>query len=313
MRDPALPGVTFKMANHDAVVDARWWNAGTPIWVSAERTGIRTATMFWPGSEAPIQGMRPSYWRDFDQKVTAEARVDQVLAWLDLPAASRPQLLTLYFDEVDTVGHHAGPDSGELNAAVAHTDAAIGRLTAGLKARNLAANLVIVADHGMAPMSPDRRIYADTLFGKAQATTLATGPFMTVYPSRGHEAEMDRRLVGHPHAHMQCWRRGQFPARFHYGANPRVAPIFCLAATGWEITTHEAVGAKASERGAHGYDPDAPEMAAVFIANGPDIRPGARPPVRDNVDVYPLVARLAGVRPEPGDGRVAGLKGVLVR
>src|SRR5207253_2394440 len=101
MEDPAIPGVTFKMSNQAAVVDRRWWDEGEPLWVTAERSGIRTATMYWPGSEAPIHGVRPSLWLHFDASRPAAARADQVLAWLDLPQEQRPELVTLYFDDVD--------------------------------------------------------------------------------------------------------------------------------------------------------------------------------------------------------------------
>src|SRR5215212_2405737 len=67
MEDAAIPGVTFKMSNQEAVVDRRWWDQAEPIWVTAEKAGIRSATMFWPGSEADIRGVRPSYWLPFDQ------------------------------------------------------------------------------------------------------------------------------------------------------------------------------------------------------------------------------------------------------
>lgn len=311
MRDPAMPGVTFKMSNKAAVADGRWWREGTPIWVTAEKAGIRSATMFWPGSEAEIHGVRPSHWKPFDQSLGAEARVDQVLAWVDLPPGRRPGLVTLYFDEVDTEGHHHGPDSAEVDAAAARTDAAIGRLVAGLKARGVAVNLVIGADHGMAALSPERRIFAEDLFTTEDATTLTLGALATVYPNPGRDAAVDRALI-RPHAHMRCWRRGAFPARFHYGANPRVAPITCLPETGWEITTRTWVATnKTPEKGAHGFDPFSEEMAAVFVAHGPAFRPGSRPPVFDNVDVYPLLARLAGVKPEPNDGDLDELRAVL--
>jgi predicted AlkP superfamily pyrophosphatase or phosphodiesterase len=309
MVDPAIPGVTFAMSNHDAVVDARWWNEATPIWVSAERAGIKSGTMFWPGSEAAIQGVRPSYWRPFDQKVSGDLRVDQVLAWLDLPPKARPGFVTLYFDEVDTAGHHYGPDSPEVNAAAAHVDAALARLKAGLKTRGIVANLVIVADHGMAAISPDRIIYVDDFLPKDAGKALGMGAFMTYYPAAGREAEVERDLFT-PRPHLQCWRKADIPPRLHYGKNPRVAPIFCLPETGWQISTHAS---RNSERGAHGFDNASPEMAAVFVANGPAFRPGARPPVFDNVDVYPLLARVMGVKPEPNDGRLSDLADVLAR
>ena len=312
MRDPGIPGVIFKMSDKAAVADARWWNDGTPIWVSAERAGLKTAPMFWPGSEADIQGVRPSYRLAFDQAMTPEARVDQALAWLDLPPAERPAFLTLYFDETDTLGHHDGPDSAGLNAAVAHTDAAIGRLVAGLAARGLAADLVITADHGMAATAPERAIYLEDMLSPDAGERLGMGAFMTMTPAPGREAEAAKALL-RPHEHMTCWARGHFPARFHYGRHRRVPPIFCLAQTGWEITTREAVAKRPIGGGDHGYDPYAPEMAAVFVAQGPHIRRGVRLRTTDNVDVYPLVARLLGIKGEPGDGRLSGLRRALDR
>ena len=102
-----------------------------------ERAGIRTATMFWPGSDTAIQGVRPHQWRQFDMTVASQARTDQLLTWLDAPPAERARFATLYFDDVDTAGHYFGPDSAEVNAAAAKVDGAIGRLTDGLKARGI--------------------------------------------------------------------------------------------------------------------------------------------------------------------------------
>ncbi len=303
MQDPAIPGVTFRMANAEAVTDSRWWADGEPIWVAAERAGIRTATMFWPGSEAPFRGVRPTRWRRFDIKVPAEERVAQVLTWLDLPPAERPRFVTLYFDDVDTAGHHGGPDSAELNAAVARVDAAIGRLTAGLAARAIVTNLVIVADHGMATVPEDRRQYLDDLIPRAAFRNLVGGTIATVYPAAGQERAVENALVGR-HGHFECWKKSQIPARFYYGRHPRVAPILCLADVGWNVSTHDFRPPAQPEIGQHGFDPFSPEMAAIFIANGPAFKKGARLETFDNVDVYPLLARLLGVRPTPGDGRM---------
>ena len=308
MEDPAIPGVVFKMSNQAAVVDRRWWDEGEPLWVTAEKAGIRTATMFWPGSEAPIHGVRPGLYLHFDMAVPALARTDQVLAWMDLPAEKRPQFVTLYFDDVDTFGHQYGPSSPEVNAAAGRVDAAIGRLVDGLKARGIQANLVVVADHGMAQLSPDRRLVIDDLVPADSIRILSGGAFMTLYPVPGHEAEVERRLVGR-HDHVTCWKKGHFPRRFHYGTNPRVAAIFCLPDTGWTINNRGYKGWP--ELGTHGFDPDSPEMAAVFVASGPAFRSGVKLPTFDNVDVYPLVAGLVGVKPRPNDGALGPVRGAL--
>lgn len=312
MIDPLIPGVTFTLGDRAAVKDPRWWNDATPLWVTAERQGVVSASVYWPGSETVIQGAQPTYWLTYDQSVTAEARVDQVLAWLDLPADKRPGFISLYFDETDTAGHHDGPDSAGLNAAVARTDAAIGRLTHGLAARGLAADLVITADHGMAAVSAERAIYIEDILPDAAARRVAMGAFMTVSPAPGREAEVARALLT-AHENMTCWRKGDIPARYHFGTHRRIPPIFCLPRTGWVITTRVAVAKAPIKGGAHGFDPYAPEMAAVFVAQGPHIRRGVKLRPVDNVDVYPLVARLLGVTPEKNDGKLSGLKRALDR
>ncbi len=308
MQDPELPGRVFRLGNRAEVTDPVWWNDGTPIWVSAERAGLTTATLFWPGSEAEIHGVRPTHWWTFDQTMSAEARVDQVLAWLDAPAAERPTFLALYFDEVDTYGHHHGPDSAELNAAVARTDAAIGRLTQGLESRGLLGqtNLVIVSDHGMAETSRDRVIALEDLVSPEDGQVLSTGPHLTFEPAEGRQAQAEAALLRN-HEHMTCWRKADLPARFAYGRHRRVASLFCLAETGWEILPRDVAARRPVSGGAHGFDPDDLTMTAVFVAAGPAFRSRIELPRIDNVDIYPLLARLLAIGPAPHQGSASVL------
>ena len=48
--------------------------------------------------------------------------------------------------------------------------------------------------------------------------------------------------------------------------------------------------------GAHGYDPELPNMSAIFYAAGPDIRRGKLPQAH-NIDIAPTVMRLLGAKP----------------
>lgn len=297
--DPKIPGVRFSMSNRVAVADPRWWSDGTPIWITAERAGLRTAPAYWPGSETTFAGIRPTYWSPFAKALPAEGRVDVTLAYLDQP--QRPAFATLYMEDVDTAGHDFGPDSKELNAAVARVDAAIGRFLTGLQVRRIKANLVIVADHGMAATAPERAIILDDLLPLDAIRTTGLGAFLAGSAVPGREAEVESALL-RPHPNMECWRKGEIPAQHRYGSHRRVQPIFCLPRTGWEITTREPYAKDPPGGGNHGYDPAAPEMRALFIGVGPGFRTGARPPVFDNVDVYPMMARLLDIRPAPNDG-----------
>lgn len=310
-----IPGVSFSMSNHEAVGDARWWDQAKPIWVSAEQQGVHAGVLFWPGSEAQIDGVRPSYWKVYDEKLAYDARVDMVLSWIDAKAPPLG-LATLYFDATDAEGHHYGPDSAEVRAAAAREDAAIARLVAGLKARGLYAttNIVVVADHGMAPQPLSGLVDVATLVDPAKVKFVSTGSVVGVRALPGFEAEVAATMLK-AHPHLTCWTKDKIPARYGYGTNPRVPPIVCLADRGWYFATASAIEKRWKEHprdgGAHGYDPFDPTMRAVFVAHGPAFRRGVVLPVFDNVDVYPLLTRLIGVKGDKGDGSLKPLKAAL--
>ncbi|MEH6418730.1 alkaline phosphatase family protein [Pseudomonas sp. CGJS7] len=300
----------FKVADRDAVGDTRWWNGGEPIWIGAQKAGLRSATLFWPGSEAPIHGMRPNRWRPFDAKIDENARVDEVLSWLGEPAATRPHVATLYFDALDHESHDHGPDSAESRQAMQRIDAAIGRLLDGLSARGQLeqVNLIVVSDHGMAEVAPGQRIAVEDMVSVEQATVTSVGQSIGIAPKPGREAEVERRLLG-KHDHYDCWRKSELPARWHYGTHPRVPPIVCQMHEGWDAIEAEKLKnwPKNQTRGSHGYDPALPSMRAIFLARGPAFKRGATLAPFDNVDVYPLLARLLGIAPAKNDGDIAPL------
>jgi len=305
MHDEALGD--FRASNEKSAGDGRWWNGGVPLWVSLERAGLRTAAMFWPGTQAEIEGVRPTHWRAYDESVPADARVDQVLAWLAEPAATRPRFATLYFEAIDEAGHGFGPDSRQMDAALAAVDASIGRLRAGLARRGLldAVNIVVVSDHGLAEVAPGHAVAIEDMVDAADVEVRSTGQSLGFAPRPGRTAAAEARLLGR-HAHYACWRKEAMPARWRYGTHPRVPPIVCQMDEGWDANFRAELAKRpAHARGSHGYDPALPSMRAVFIARGPAFRTGVQLPAFDNVDVYPLLARLAGVRPEPNDGDLA--------
>ena len=261
--------------------DPRWFAGGIPLWTTAEQAGIKSASVFWPGSIVAVNGVRPSYYAPFKNN-TANDRVDMLLAWLDLPPAQRPHFATLY-----------------LNETVAAEDAAIGRLVLGLEARGLwtNTNLAVMSDHGMAVLDP-KLIDIDTdLIDPSIAKAINPGPFTSFVPEPGQEAKAEAILLA-PHPHLQCWRKDQVPERFDYGTNPRVTPIVCLSVLGGEVKTK----AQKIDGGDHGYDPADPNMQAFFVARGPAFKHGAVLPPIDNVDIYPLMAKVLGVTATPDRG-----------
>lgn len=303
---------SFSLRNKEAVTDRRWWDDGEPIWVTAENAGLVTGTMFWPGSEADIRGVRPTHWTEFDQSMPGNARVDRVLGWMDLAEEQRPDLTTLYFDTVDTAGHSHGPDGVQTAEAVRDVDASVGRLIEGLEARGLYERtvLIVVSDHGMAATSPDRVTYIDDLVDVEAVRIIYSGAVTILNPVKGREAEVDAALIG-SRPHLDCWRRSEIPARFRLGSHPRVPAIVCASEPGWLLATRARSVTR--EGGAHGYDNASPEMAAVFIAHGPGVVKGRRLTDLDSVDVQPLLGRLLGIAVPQGDGDAADTLSVTER
>lgn len=296
-------GETFTMAR----TETTWWTGGEPVWITAEKQGVRSACYFWPGSEAEIQGRRPSLFRPFAKKLTANDRVDGLLQWLALPAGERPRLFTLYFDHVDTAGHTYGPAAPETAAAVREADAAVGRLLAGLEKLGLrdSANLVLVSDHGMSETDPDRVVFLDDLMNLALVSVETTGPYAGVRPKPGVDpaALVDSIRTKAP-PQIQVYRREEMPERFHYNQGDRIPPILLLADDHWSIEQKTGWPALRSiyQKGNHGWDPASANMGALFIACGSSFRPGVALDEVDNVDVYDLLCAVLGLRPSPNDG-----------
>jgi predicted AlkP superfamily pyrophosphatase or phosphodiesterase len=314
MVDP-VSGKRFVYNDRSTTSDPSWWS-GEPLWVSVERQGKHAATMFWPGSDVAIDGVRPEHWLPFDGKMSPQARVDQALAWLDLPRAEQPDFVTLYFEQVDHAAHDFSPDSKEVDAALREIDVALGRLVDGLRQRGIAdsANLVIVSDHGGTASGPHKVVVLDDIVDVSDIELINSGVLAGFAPRAGHEAAIERAVLQR-HDHMRCWRKSEVPARLHYGTNPRVPPLLCLADDGWQIFTREFMNRpnRHISVGEHGYDNDDPKMRALFVAHGPAFKHGLVMPEFDNVDIYPLLTRVLNIKPQPNDGNFSEVEAMLAR
>ena len=296
---------------YDATKDAHYsmsrtategaWYGGTPIWALAEKQGVRSACFFWPGSEAEIAGVRPSYYLKFDDHYPEPERIDQVIAWLKLPEAQRPHLITLYYSDVDHAGHEYGPDAPETATAVHHLDDLMGTLSEKLHATGLPVDLIIVADHGMVKTNPDWITldkYADLsgftvdgplLYSNDEALKQKT------YLALKAAADKDPRF--------SVYRLKDMPARLHDDANPRTGDPVVVPNGPYAIRAHAGGRDRPPTTGSHGYDPSqVKEMRAIFFAEGPAFKSGVTLPPFENVDVYPLVAHILGLTPPPIDG-----------
>jgi predicted AlkP superfamily pyrophosphatase or phosphodiesterase len=313
--DPSWPE-RFSMKAPTAL-DQRWWG-GEPFWVTASRHNLRSGAMFWPGSEVPVGGIRPTYWTAFDDAMPNVDRVNHVLDLLALPERARPSFLTAYFSETDHVGHDEGPDSPEILEAIGHEDAALGLLEAGIRQLHLLdrTTFVMVSDHGMAPLSSDRVIFLDDYIDLSRVDVADWTPVLQLRPRSGSVEEVVQ-AIAHQHRAMTVYRREEVPPRLHYRDNPRIQPIVAIADEGWEITSHQRwaddLARHRRRGGAHGYDPRYQSMHALFVAAGPRVRRGVVAPEFQNIHVYDFLCAVLGLPPAPNDGDPAVTRSFLTR
>jgi len=316
IKDPAT-GRRLTMSNTREVSDAMWWG-GEPIWVTLQHAKQATAAMFWPGTEAPIQGVRPDFWVPFDERMPGNTRVDRVLSWLDLPADKRPTLLTLYINDVDGAGHNNGPNSLEVRSAVQRADGYLGRLMRGLDRRHLTdrINIVAVSDHGMSETTLDRVVVLDDYISLDDVEVIDINPTLGIFPKAGREDAVYAAL-SKAHPRLRVYRRAETPEHWHYRDHPRIPPIVGVVDEGWQILARETVNQRRTRgmvgpRGEHGYDPTiARSMHGIFIAAGPAFKSGVTIPPFENVNIYDTLTQVLGVMPAHNDGDMAFTKTVL--
>lgn len=301
----------YSMGDRSAVEDGSWYG-GEPIWATANKAGLITATLFWVGSEAEIAGERPSVWLPYDGSMSFAERVDRVLAWLDQPTEARPRFLTLYLDEPDHAGHAGGPDGLAVPTAVGMVDQAIGALLDGLEHRQLTdqVDLIITADHGMAELSRDRVVFLDDAIDTNDVEIVNWSPVTLILPEPGAEDATLEALAGLEH--LDCARKEDLDPELHYAASDRIPPIVCLADEGWSVATHwwfeqDPTGWTG---GTHGYDPRLESMHGLFVASGPHLGSG-RVEAFENLHLYELMCSILGLTPAPNDGDLAEVEHLL--
>ncbi|NNE98086.1 MAG: alkaline phosphatase family protein [Pyrinomonadaceae bacterium] len=318
MYDPVFDA-DFTLRKREEVQNPRWWG-GEPIWVTAEKQGQKAGAFFFPGTEAPIQNIRPTFWKNYDGEIPNKERVDTILGWLDLPKEKRPTLYTLYFSNVDDAGHWYSPDSKKTGKAVRKADKMIKRLVKGLKKRQIdnKVNLIIVSDHGMAPVPQKNAIVLDEMFDKSLAKKIFwVSEIVQIFPNEGNEDKIYEAIKSKLPKTVSVYRRSEIPARFRYRNNRRIAPIVVLPNEGSILVTRERFedmrsrGRLSETRGSHGYDNELESMRALFIGHGAAFKTGFVSEPFKNVEIYNLMCNILGLKPAPNDGTFENIRDVL--
>lgn len=308
--DPEMDAY-YKLSDRDAVENGAFYS-GEPIWVTAEKQGVKSASFFWVGSEAPVKGTYPSQWKKYDHNFPYEARVDSVIAWLSLPEKQRPRLITWYYPEPDGVSHRFSPESDQVKEKLEYLDSLIGDFVNKIAQLPIAdqVNIIVTADHGMTRTSGDKIIYFDDYIQTTWLdTSLGGNPIWMFDAKPGFEDSVRLNLNRAPH--LQAWAKDSIPENLHYGSNPRIMDVVAAPDINWSVGWREREYPSNYLGGSHGYDPHYKDMHAIFYAMGPAFKNGYVHPTVENVNIYPLLAKILNIKPAETDGKLENVSRML--
>lgn len=285
-----------------------YYYRGEPIWVTAQKQGVKTGNIYWVGSDIAIQKTYPTYYRVYAEKprLTFEQRVDATLALLNKPEVERPRLVMLYFEEPDGVTHHHGPRSPEAGRIVFRMDSLVGMLRKGIAALPFAkdVNLIVTADHGMTEISTERVVNMNQYLKPEWCEMIDGRTPTSIFTKPAFRDSVYNTLKSV--AHIKVWKKEEIPAELNYGTSEFVGDIVVAPELGWQFTDEPR-----RLKGAHGYFPQSPDMQVMFRACGPDFKKGYKSKGFVNVDIYPLLAQLLGITPAKTDGEMERVQDLL--
>lgn len=296
-------GVVFSLGNPKTKVDSRFYG-GEPIWVTAKKQDKRVFTYHWPGSDVKIKNQYPDVWFNYNKHhLTVSERI--TLASQAINGANAPELIMIYFEEPDHQGHNYGPQDPQTKNALRNMDAQLSELWQNIQQgpRKDSVNLIIVSDHGMTLVSPERKIECKTHLNSKWYERIEGNLPAQIYCKKGYVDSVYNALKDLQH--QRVWKKQDVPAYLHYGTHENIGDVIVDPQEGWLVTDGTV-----NRGGMHGYDPTYSDMQAVFRAIGPSFKHIDYPHFR-NVNVYTLLCHLIGITPAPNDGNYMEVSPIL--
>lgn len=293
-------GAVYRIGDRDKVEDPSFYK-GEPIWNTAERQGVKSASYFWVGSETKVNGHQPSIWKKFDSSVPFESRGDSIISWLSLPEKQRPHLLMWYIEEPDHTSHTYTPYGVETKKVVEDLDKLVGDFCHKMNQLSIAdkINFILVSDHGMASYKPQNYINLKDYLPLDSFRYVAEGAPTLLYTSPTYIETAYDILSKIPN--IKVWKKGNIPAKYHYGTSDRISNIVVLPDVGTQLQFREK--SSPSNGAAHGFDNYTPEMRAIFYGSGPSFPKGKKVKPIENVNLYLLICKLLNLTTAPNDGK----------
>lgn len=311
----------YSIPDRSVVRDASFYG-GIPLWQWLQQKGMKTASYFWVGSEAPIGGVFPTYYKQFNDKIPYKDRINQVFQWFELPEEERPRFITLYFEFIDHIGHHTGTNSEELRKALNEADDLLGEIMRKVDESNLSITTIITSDHGMIDMQSDDKhiVQIGGVMEKLEdkAEVINNGMHCQIYLKDKKDKEKiykDLKKVFSDKPFVKVYKKEETPVKWNYRKHSNIGDLLLITDAPYYMVknNNDFWAKKKGIWGTHGYDPyTTPEMMAIFYVYGEGIKENNLIPSFENIHIYPFINKVLGVRsPKNIDGKTAILTPVF--
>lgn len=168
-------------------------------------------------------------------------------------------------------------------------------------------NLIFTADHGMCNIANDRVVYLSDFVKKSWLKEIEGGnPNYNLKVNPDCLDSAYQSLIKVPH--IKVWKHGMLPQRLHYGNSPRDLDLIVVSDSAWSVSWKKG---RSFSGGTHGFENSNTDVHAIFYAMGPAFKKGYIQPTFDNVDLYPLITYILGIRPAATDGNLEEVKSML--
>jgi hypothetical protein len=305
-------GQQYSMGNKKMVGEGKWYG-GTPLWVLAEKQKMLSASFYWVASEADIQNTRPTYYYIYNEKIDIATRIQAVKDWLSLPEDQRPHIITFYFPQVDHEAHTYGPNDIHVAAAVKFVDSSVNALQASLATLNLPINYIFVSDHGMTKVDVDNTIGMPKAIDTGAMRVPWGDALIHVYAKDATKLESTYEELKKDTS-ISVYKLDETPDYWHYKKSDdlfnRLGDLILVP----HLPRPFNFSTRKTTLGKHGFDNHHPDMRATFMAWGPAFKKGLNIDGFENVNVYPIVAKILGLEYDEKtiDGKLNVLNPILL-